>query len=130
MSSVYIQGERAYIRENAVYTLEDTVNTRVIFSAVKSSQHGHISGDVTYDESVINFGNGMDLQSGKFTTPVSGYYLFSFSGMGYDEDSYLFFDVRMYKNGKPIYYVESYNSMKGNGDGFGHQKCSCANNLR
>ena len=47
-------------------------NTKVIFSAVKSSGE-RFNGDVTYDTSIINVGGGMDLQSGKFKAPISGF---------------------------------------------------------
>ena len=67
---------------------------------------------MTYDESVINVGEGMNLQSGTFTAPISGYYFFSFSGLGYDEDSFLYADVRFYKNGEFLFYIRDFGSMK------------------
>ena len=67
---------------------------------------------MTYDESVINVGDGMNLQSGIFTAPISGYYFFSFSGLGYDEDSFLYVDVRIYKNGVFLFYIKDFGSMK------------------
>ena len=58
---------------------------RVIFGAqLWSSVQIFLTGDVTFDTSIINVGNGMDIQSGYFTAPTRGYYYFSFSGTAYD----------------------------------------------
>ena len=57
--------------------LETTVNTHVIFSAVQKSRD-FANKDITYSETVANIGNGMNPDTGVFTTPVSGIYSFSF----------------------------------------------------
>ena len=56
-----------------------------------------LTGDVTFDTSIINVGNGMDIQSGYFTAPTSGYYYFSFSGTAYDVDQNNFVDIAAWK---------------------------------
>ena len=40
----------------------------------------------------------MDIQSGYFTAPTSGYYYFSFSGTAYDVDQNNFVDIAAWKN--------------------------------
>ena len=69
----------------------------------------------------------MDLQSGKFKAPISGFYFFSFSGMAYDKDSYLFTQVKIYKNGETYTFLEDYNGKKGDGvDGYDYQSRTIA----
>ena len=65
--------------------LEKTVNTRVIFSAVRKYRNVYPGDDITFDETVTNIGSGMDPESGVFTAPVSGIYSFSFSALLYFE---------------------------------------------
>ena len=48
-----------------------------MFSAEKSSG-GDFSGWITFNDVFINEGNGMDGNSGIFTSPENGYYLFGF----------------------------------------------------
>ena len=62
-------------------------NQRVIFSAIRNRRHVNRMGTITYDEANVNLGGGMDIGTGKYTVPVSGYryisgiYSFSFRGM-------------------------------------------------
>lgn len=58
------------------------MNENVIFAAVRSSS-GDMgsSGTITYDSLTTNIGNGMDSSTGKFTTPTSGLYMFTFSAV-------------------------------------------------
>ena len=75
--------------------MESTVNTRVIFSAVRKgknpNKYGNVnvnpSDSITFDETVTNIGDGMDPESGVFTAPVSGIYSFSFSAILHFERS-------------------------------------------
>ena len=57
------------------------MNEKVIFAAVRSSS-GDIgsSGIITYDSLTTN-GLHMDSSTGKFTTPTSGLYMFTFSAV-------------------------------------------------
>ena len=58
------------------------MNEKVIFAAVRSSS-GNMgsSGTITFDSLTTNIGNGMDSSTGKFTTPTSGLYMFTFSAV-------------------------------------------------
>ena len=58
------------------------MNEKVIFAAVRSSS-GNMgsSGIITFDSLTTNIGNGMDSSTGKFTTPTSGLYMFTFSAV-------------------------------------------------
>ena len=88
-----------------------------MFGAVRNHGDIHAVGDgsVTFDESVINIGNGMDIQSGNFSAPIPGYYYFSFSGTAYDPDSYLDVVVCIHKNGEILYTIQDFNGSKGDG---------------
>ena len=83
--------------------MDKTVNTRVIFGAVKKSGGSRIEGDLTFDEEIINVGNGMNIRSGKFEAPVEGYYIFSFTGTANDPDDKLEASVNVYKNGDLVF---------------------------
>ena len=66
---------------------DETVNTRVIFGAVKKDGNDKkINCVLTFDEEIINVGDGMDIQSGKFKAPKDGYYIFTFSETAYNPD--------------------------------------------
>ena len=60
--------------------METAVNTRVIFSAVRTKNYVNPGDNITFDDTVTNIGNGIDPESGVFTAPVSGIYSFSISG--------------------------------------------------
>jgi len=65
-------------------SLQDQVNKmneKVIFAAVRSSSGNMDKGTITYDSLTTNIGNGMDSSTGKFTTPTSGLYMFTFSAV-------------------------------------------------
>ena len=83
--------------------METTVNTRVIFSAIQKSQ---IFGaeDITYTETIANIGNGMNPNTGVFTTPVSGIYSFSFSARTIE--SYVGIYVK--KNGENHFFINEH----------------------
>ena len=69
----------------------------VIFSAQRT-QGKNFDGWVTFDQANVNVGEGMDFLHGKFLTPASGIYSFTFSGItGYTQTSYTTIDVL--KNG-------------------------------
>ena len=52
----------------------------VIFSAERT-EGGNFDGTITFDNSNINVGGGMDYQNGRFQTPLTGVYSFTFSGI-------------------------------------------------
>ena len=58
---------------------------RIIFSAYKAEGR-FFSGNVTYATLVENVGDGLDISTGVFTTPLSGLYMFSFSGRTYNSN--------------------------------------------
>ena len=58
---------------------------RIIFSAYKA-EGSFFSGNVTYATLVENVGDGLDISTGVFTTPLSGLYMFSFSGRTYNSN--------------------------------------------
>ena len=60
----------------------------------------------------------MDIQSGYFTAPTSGYYHFSFSGTAYDAELNNFVDISVWKNSGSTYAsklveISDFNSVKG-----------------
>lgn len=81
--------------------MENTVNTQVIFSAIRkvgSDEYNNVNPGqaVTFNDIVANIGNGMEPSSGVFTCPVSGIYAFSLSAETYNERAVTTIDV--YKN--------------------------------
>ena len=94
--------------------MNETVNTRVIFGAVKKSgKRRNINGVLTYDEEIINIGSGMDIRSGEFKVPEEGFYSFSFSGTAFDDDAELGISVNVVKNGAEMFDFDDFNSKKG-----------------
>lgn len=95
--------------------MDETVNTRVIFGAVKKIGF-YVHDLLTFDEEIINVGNGMDIQSGKFKAPVEGYYSFSFSGTAYEcprTGCLHYFDgaiVNVYKNEEVLFEFHDFHS--------------------
>ena len=57
-----------------------TLNTKVIFQAVKTTGDNNNQGWLRFDKVPINIGGGMDETGGTFTAPVSGIYRLSFTG--------------------------------------------------
>ena len=83
-------------------TIEDA-NQKVIFSAIRKTDHVNEKDWVTYDEADVNVGGGMDKRTGNFTVPVSGIYSFSFGGMTkYEGDRT---SVLVRKNGTSIFTI-------------------------
>ena len=90
--------------DEEIKNLKDKVNTleanqdtsKVIFSGVRKN---HISShsDFTYDEIIVNVGQGLDAETGIFKCPVSGIYSFSFGAVTDMSDTYTF--VKVIKNG-------------------------------
>ena len=48
---------------------------------------------ITYNKLVTNVGNGMDINSGWFTAPLTGIYHFSFNGLTDNSNAYIYIDV-------------------------------------
>ena len=61
--------------------MADDANQKVIFSAIRKTDHVNEKDWVTYDEADVNEGGGMNIGTGYFTVPVSGIYSFSFRGL-------------------------------------------------
>ena len=53
---------------------------KVFFAAYKTSP-GNFDGEITYDIADINEGAGFNKQTGTFTAPEGGTYMFTFSGL-------------------------------------------------
>ena len=94
--------------------MDETVNTRVIFGAIKKSGGRNIHGVLTYDEEIINIGRGMDIRSGEFKAPEEGFYSFSFTGTGYDGDAKLETSVNVVKNGALLFDFDDFKSSGSN----------------
>ena len=86
------------------------METKVIFSAVKTSG-SNFNGDNTYDDLVINLGNGFNAESGTFVVPVSGTYRMSFSGQS-AFGKYDFTEVYVKKNESNIFHIWDSNEVE------------------
>ena len=83
--------------------MADDANQKVIFSAIRKTDHVNEKDWVTYDEADVNEGGGMNIGTGYFTVPVSGIYSFSFGGMTkYEGDRT---SVLVMKNGTSIFTI-------------------------
>ena len=101
----------ALIDQNSksISDLINVVNTRVIFSAVRTGDNDVHSGQIiTFTETKANIGGGMDPDSGVFTTPVAGIYSFSFSARTDDSDPYT--NIAVYKNDVYLFRISDYNN--------------------
>ena len=77
---------------------------KVVFGAVKTSGGPNFRGDITFDNLVINLGNGFHAGSGTFTVPTSGTYRFSFSAQsGREKNQWSWVDVK--KNGVKVFDI-------------------------
>ena len=66
---------------NKINTLEANQNTpKIIFSGVRRN-HASSNSDLTFDQAIVNIGQGFDPATGTFKSPVSGIYQFSFSAV-------------------------------------------------
>ena len=88
------------------FTLQTTANRPVIFSAFQLKVP--ISGGeaITFSEIEANVGDGMNPETGVFTTPVSGNYSFSLSAAVYN---YCHTQIRVYKNGQIESIISDHN---------------------
>ena len=84
------------------------LDTKVIFSAVKTSGR-NFQGNITYDNLVVNLGEGFDMGSGTFVVPTSGLYRLTFSAQSARE-KYDFTSVYVRKNGEDIFSIWDSNS--------------------
>jgi len=81
----------------------NVLDTKVIFSAVKN-KGGNFQGNITYDNLVVNLGEGFDIGSGTFVVPTSGFYRLSFSTQtAYEKYDYTRLFVQ--NNGSTIYQI-------------------------
>ena len=79
------------------------METKVIFSAVKT-RGCNFEGTITYDNLVINIGEGFDVRSGSFVVPTSGTYRLSFSAQsGWRKYDYTLVSVK--KNGETTFTI-------------------------
>ena len=58
---------------------------RVMFGAVRTSGKSNSGQVITYDTTTVNTFDVLDKESGQFKAPISGTYVFSFSGFSYDD---------------------------------------------
>ena len=100
--------------KNKVNALEANQDTsKVIFSGVSKSPVRRNS-DLTFDETTINVGQGLDPETGIFKCPVSGIYAFSFSAVAVADKKRTFTIVEVYKNERRQFNIHenSYNENK------------------
>ena len=78
-----------------------TLNTKVIFQAVRTTGDNNNQGWLWFDKIPINIGGGLDEIGRTFTAPVSGIYRLSFTGNSatHNNDSTR---IEVRKNGAPI----------------------------
>ena len=82
------------------------MNEKVIFAAVRSSSGDIGSSEIiTYDSLTTNMGNGMDSSTGKFTTPTSGLYMFTFSAVSANKNT-AEVTIYVHKNGAIIFLID------------------------
>ena len=92
------------------------MNEKVIFAAVRSkSGNMGSSGTITYDSLTTNIGNGMDSSSGKFTTPTSGLYMFTFSAVSATTNT-AEVTIMVMKNGSQIFLIDDEEDDKSGAD--------------
>ena len=71
----------------------ELANQKVIFSAVRETGKVAAGTIITYNKLVTNVGDGMDINSGRFTAPLTGIYHFSFNGLTDDFSHYIFIEI-------------------------------------
>ena len=64
-----------------------------------------MTGNITYNQLILNEGEAFDKETGIFTTKVAGTYFMTFALPRYGG----FADITIYKNGKPETAVGNYN---------------------
>ena len=102
--------------------MENTVNTQVIFSAIRKVEYDDEYNNVdpgqavTFTKIVANIGNGMEPSSGVFTCPVSGIYAFSLSAETNIDDSIT--RIKVYKNDEYEFRITDFNKRNYNNIGY------------
>ena len=101
--------------------MEKTVNTQVIFSAIRkvgSDEYNNVNPGqaVTFNDIIANIGNGMEPSSGVFTCPVSGIYAFSLSAETNIDDSIT--RIKVYKNDEYEFRITDFNKRNYNNIGY------------
>jgi len=81
----------------------NVLDTKVIFGAVRT-RIGNFRGPITYDNLVINLGEGFDIGSGMFVVPTSGTYRLSVSAQT-GSGKYDISVVYVLKNGSHIFSI-------------------------
>ena len=74
-----------------------TETPKVAFDAIRTSSLGKRRTIVTYTGTVVNIGNGMNPDTGKFTAPIAGTYLFHYQQSNLNVDQSW---CHIYLNGK------------------------------
>ena len=92
-----------------VQDVSETIPYTVAFSAVLyndiSSDTLDVTGNITYNQLILNEGEAFDKETGIFTTKVAGTYFMTFALPVYGGSA----DITIYKNGKPETAVGNYN---------------------
>ena len=102
LTSIFTQNtqkdEEIRTLKNKITALEANQDTsKVMFSGVRKNYISNDS-DLTFDETTINVGQGLDPETGIFKCPVSGIYAFSFSAVAVADKERTFTIVEVYKN--------------------------------
>ena len=71
--------------------------TKVAFDAYRTSPFEQNYAKITYSNTSINLGNGLNISSGIFTAPIAGYYFFIFQSKSENVD---FAWATIYHNGE------------------------------